>query len=283
MPKAVPTSSTSHAPRAATPSLFLGIFGGLGFAFMASIGGIGVGGLWAATPLLAWSALFGSLGWNFLDYGVLNPPSGQVEWGWAVCAVVFLAMAVVPLVGLVPMMRGMGPARPGRPRGRSTETTPLGGPGQPARGAIVVNMTAGPPATSADGRTVSYATTVIDGDMPDEMRAQLETMAERINEATASGSPEDNREELTQIAADFGAVIGTAMADVPLDPDLRATGVADAAAQAGSPPEAEFTEGTQALLDRLERLADMRDRALLAPDEYETAKAAIMAELEGRS
>ena len=48
-------------------------------------------------------------------------------------------------------------------------------------------------------------------------------------------------------------------------------------------PEPEFTEGTQALLDRLERLADMRDRDLLGADEYETAKATIMAELEGRS
>jgi hypothetical protein len=45
----------------------------------------------------------------------------------------------------------------------------------------------------------------------------------------------------------------------------------------------EFSEGTQALLDRLERLADMRDRGLLGPDEYETAKDAIMRELEARS
>ena len=143
----------------------------------------------------------------------------------------------------------------------------------------------GEPAVSADRRTISYATTVIDGDMPDGMRAQLETMAGRINEAAATGTPEENREELEQIAADFGAVIGTAMAHVPLDPDLRASGGADAAAQpgSGSGSQEAFTEGTQALLDRLERLADMRDRGLLGPDEYETAKATVMAELEGRS
>jgi hypothetical protein len=271
-------------PEGAMPSLFLGIFGGLGFAFMASIGGIGVGGFWAATPVLAWSALFASLGWNFLDYGILNPPSGQVEWGWAICAVLFLLMAFVPLVGLVPVMRGMGPARPGRPGGPSPATTPLSGPGQPARGPIVVNMTE-ENAVSADRRTVSYSTTVMDGDMPDAMLAQPEGMAGRINEATASGTPEEDREELQQIAADFGAVIGTAMADVQLDPDLRASGGADAAAQpgSGSGSREAFTEGTQALLDRLERLADMRDRGLLGPDEYETAKATVMAELEGRS
>ena len=42
-------------------------------------------------------------------------------------------------------------------------------------------------------------------------------------------------------------------------------------------------ESTQALLDRLERLADMRDRGLLTAEEYETAKDAVMHELEARS
>jgi hypothetical protein len=87
----------------------------------------------------------------------------------------------------------------------------------------------------------------------------------------------ERREELVRIAADFGAVIGAAMSEVPADRAARSAG----AEATGTEPE--FTEGTQALLDRLERLADMRDRGLLGPDEYETAKAAIMTELEGRS
>jgi hypothetical protein len=49
-----------------------------------------------------------------------------------------------------------------------------------------------------------------------------------------------------------------------------------------APDGPEFAEGTQALLDRLERLADMRDRGLLEPAEYETAKDAIVRELEAR-
>ena len=41
-------------------------------------------------------------------------------------------------------------------------------------------------------------------------------------------------------------------------------------------------ESTQALLDRLERLADLRDRGLLGREEYETAKETIVRELETR-
>ena len=37
-----------------------------------------------------WAILFGSLGWNFLEYGVTG--DGLV-WGWIVCGVVFWAMA----------------------------------------------------------------------------------------------------------------------------------------------------------------------------------------------
>ncbi len=38
-----------------------------------------------------WGILFGSLGWNFLEYGVTG--DGLV-WGWIVCGVVFEAMAL---------------------------------------------------------------------------------------------------------------------------------------------------------------------------------------------
>lgn len=51
--------------------------------------------------ILAWSALFLSLGWNFWEYG-LNPPdgSGTVVWGWIICGVLFVAMGALPLLGL---------------------------------------------------------------------------------------------------------------------------------------------------------------------------------------
>lgn len=50
---------------------------------------------------LLWPALFLSLGWNFLEFG-LAPPGGKgLEWGWLVCAVVFALMGGVPLLMLL--------------------------------------------------------------------------------------------------------------------------------------------------------------------------------------
>ena len=37
-----------------------------------------------------WAVLFGSLGWNFLEYGFAD---GELVWGWIVCGVVFELMA----------------------------------------------------------------------------------------------------------------------------------------------------------------------------------------------
>lgn len=46
---------------------------------------------------LAWPALFLSLGWNFLDYGISPPGGGGLVWGWLVCAIVFGLMGAAPL------------------------------------------------------------------------------------------------------------------------------------------------------------------------------------------
>lgn len=51
--------------------------------------------------LLAWPALFLSLGWNFLDFGLNPPGGGGVVWGWLVCAIIFAAMGGVPLLLVV--------------------------------------------------------------------------------------------------------------------------------------------------------------------------------------
>jgi hypothetical protein len=50
---------------------------------------------------LLWPALFLSLGWNFLEFG-LRPPGGRgLDWGWLVCAAVFALMGGVPLLALL--------------------------------------------------------------------------------------------------------------------------------------------------------------------------------------
>jgi hypothetical protein len=176
-------------------SIVFSSFGLFLFGGIATWYGVKVGGVWTAAPLLAWSGLFLALGWNFIDYGIVNPPNGEdVIWGWLIPGVLFIIMGVVPLV-LGATVLGTVRASPGG-RGRGSPpvilTYPIGpGPGSP-------------PASS--------------------------------------------------VATDVGHQPGTG-----------------------------FEEGTQALLDRLERLADLRDRGLLVEAEYETAKDTIMRELETRS
>jgi hypothetical protein len=46
-----------------------------------------------------WAALFGSLGYNFLDLGINPPPRTSGSAGWIICGVVFILMA---LGGLIP-------------------------------------------------------------------------------------------------------------------------------------------------------------------------------------
>lgn len=65
------------------------------FAFHRSTGG-------PAIYVLAWPALFTSLGYNFLDFG-LNPPGDGtgLAWGWLICAALFLVMGLGPLAFVV--------------------------------------------------------------------------------------------------------------------------------------------------------------------------------------
>lgn len=50
--------------------------------------------------VFGWSALFLSLGWNFLDYG-FDAPGGGTSAGWLICGFVFVAMGGVPLLFLL--------------------------------------------------------------------------------------------------------------------------------------------------------------------------------------
>jgi hypothetical protein len=49
--------------------------------------------------LFAWPALFLSLGWNFLEFGI-SPPGGGTAWGWLVCAAMFILMGGLPLLAI---------------------------------------------------------------------------------------------------------------------------------------------------------------------------------------
>ncbi len=166
-----PFVSAQSCPDGTAPAMMLGIFGVVLFGGIAMACGSRVGARWAiAAVLVGWSGLFGALGWNFLDHGIINPPpeADEIVRGWLIPGILFELMALTPIVIVAVAMRAGFTA-----------------------GATPAQATARPP---------------------------------------------------------------------------------------GGPPQR-----GQALLDRLERLADMRDRGLPTPEDFETAKASIIAELEARS
>ena len=83
-------------PAGAPAALTLGMLGIFGFGALGICAGAQIDGGWAALPLLAWPVLFGSLGWNFLEYG-FTFEEGGIVWGWVIPGVIFILMAVVPL------------------------------------------------------------------------------------------------------------------------------------------------------------------------------------------
>jgi hypothetical protein len=74
----------------------------------ASFGGMfmGRGTKASLVALLFWPAIFLSLGWNFFEYGFFK--TGGLQWGWIVCAVVFIIMGGLPLYLVVRSSKGRG-------------------------------------------------------------------------------------------------------------------------------------------------------------------------------
>lgn len=82
-------------------------------AFVGTAIGVGLGAPNLLVPM--WAFLFGSLGWNFLEYGAFTD---GIVWGWLVCGVVFEAMALPALLVMLPVGRRdwtpqVRPAEPG--------------------------------------------------------------------------------------------------------------------------------------------------------------------------
>lgn len=91
----------------------LSIFGLFIFGGLAAWGGAALGGSWLGLIFLGWPALFLSLGWNFLEFGV-RPPGGEpgeIVWSWIFCGVVFVIMGGGPLLGVVWGVREASGAR----------------------------------------------------------------------------------------------------------------------------------------------------------------------------
>lgn len=99
-----PYEIQTHCPQGTELLLPLSIFGGLGSAALMGWKGQLLGSPFGTLVALAWPALFISLGWNFLEYGLFADNTGVV-WGWLIPGIVFEVMGIVPLVGLLPSRR----------------------------------------------------------------------------------------------------------------------------------------------------------------------------------
>ena len=78
------------------PALMIGgMWGGLLFVGVYAFGRSGTGT--GSRLLLAWTALFAALGWNFLEYGLAPPEGSGIVWGWLICGILFEAMSGLPL------------------------------------------------------------------------------------------------------------------------------------------------------------------------------------------
>jgi len=93
----------THCPDGVPLVLIGGIFGLFGFGGLMAWKGSMIGEPYGALVLLAWPALFLSLGWNFLEYA-LTPLAGQgIVWGWLIPGVLFVLMGGLPLLAALPI------------------------------------------------------------------------------------------------------------------------------------------------------------------------------------
>jgi hypothetical protein len=95
-----PYVSAQVCPAGSALALFGGVFGLFAAAGLIIWFGSRLGGGYVSIVFLGWPALFISLGFNFIQYGV-NPPAAdpsRLEWGWLIPGVMFWAMGGIPLL-----------------------------------------------------------------------------------------------------------------------------------------------------------------------------------------
>jgi hypothetical protein len=189
--------------------------------------------------VFAWSALFLALGWNFLDYGFDSPaPGGGTEVGWVICGVVFVLMGGVPLLALL------------SPKA--------------ARWALW-----GPNSQRADDYLHPYKPPPIRKPKPDALAP--DALAPDAPSTVHSSTPYAR----TALApADAAAPANWTPTPMPTD----AVFVPHLTDVIEPEPEAAKPAAGKDVVERLQTLADLRERGMLDDGEYERAKTAVLDE-----
>jgi hypothetical protein len=98
-----PYEIAHHCPDGVGLLLTLSIFVGLGCAGLMGWKGATLGAPYDGLVTLAWPALFISLGWNFLQFGLFSPVGDSgIELGFLIPGILFVIMGAAPLVAYLP-------------------------------------------------------------------------------------------------------------------------------------------------------------------------------------
>jgi hypothetical protein len=98
----------THCPEGVPLVMIGGVFGLFGFGGLTAWKGSMIGSSYGTLVLLAWPALFISLGWNFLEYAIWPPGGEGIVLGWLIPGVIFVLMGGLPLLAFLRI------GRPGR-------------------------------------------------------------------------------------------------------------------------------------------------------------------------
>ena len=182
-------------PDGAPLALVGGIFGLFGAAGLMIWFGSRLGRGYVSLVFLGWPALFISLGFNFLQFG-LSPPEGQpVEWGFVVPGVLFWVMGIAPLLfglwGWREARRGgTTPAATRASRLRERVTLPDRVEFAPNSFGVARPATAAPPVAPASPAP-AHSEALADETPTDDIDEALVDRLERLSALHAHGSLND--------------------------------------------------------------------------------------------
>ena len=153
-----PYVSAQPCPEGVPLAMVGGIFGGLICLGLFIWFSSRLGGSYGTLAAWAWPALFLSLGWNFLEFGLDAPrdDSGLV-WGWLFCAGLFFLMGGLPLIALASptALRSTLWPRAGEPEPSRSVLPGIPGASLPLRASRPVRTPAPAVAVPGDGDVVA--------------------------------------------------------------------------------------------------------------------------------
>jgi len=230
----------------------------IGFASAGLMAWMGtrLGGGYAGLVGLAWPALFLSLGWNFLQYGVSPPGGGGIVWGWFIPGVIFVLMGGAPLVAWfetrdhTTIVPGVPPGPTPRDMGELRQALRATG----ASAANDVQWAASSPARDEMRELDRALHAVADRGAAVDPDAPIVDSVRNAPEGERWYQPSDRRAAIDRLS----------------EPSRGALAI-----------DAPAVPRSEQFVSQLERLANLRSSGALSADQFEDAKRALLAAANG--